>query len=268
MTEQGKTPQSYERITTYKDQQVKTVFDKRGLVLKVEAEKIGEKNEQESKLAEMIDHTLLKADATVDMVDKLCQEALEHGFGAVCVNGHWVRYAKNYLAGSQVKVASVVGFPLGAMSTKAKVYETKRAIKDGAVEIDMVLNIGELKSGNLVTVARDIREVVLEAHKRQAIVKVILETCLLTDEEKITACLIAKEAGADFVKTSTGFSSGGATVEDIALMRSVVGKEMGVKASGGIRTYADALKMVEAGANRIGASSGIRIVEEELQQEG
>jgi deoxyribose-phosphate aldolase len=182
------------------------------------------------------------------------------------VNSYWVKHCKKALAGSQVKTAATIGFPLGAMSTRAKRAETKRAIKDGAVEIDMVLNVGELKSGNQDAVARDIRKVVQEAHKRQAIVKVIIETCLLTDEEKVTACQIAMEAEADFVKTSTGFSTGGATVEDVALMRSVVGDKLGVKASGGIRSFADAKRMVEAGASRIGASSGIRIVEEELQQ--
>lgn len=220
-----------------------------------------------SKLAGIIDHTLLKPDATHAQVAQLCSEAVAYGFGAVCVNSYWVKHCKKALAGSQVKTAATVGFPLGAMSTKAKRAEAKRAIKDGAVEIDMVLNVGELKSGNLEAVAHDIREIVLEAHKRDAIVKVIIETCLLTDEEKVTACQISMEADADFVKTSTGFSTGGATVEDIALMRSVVGDKLGVKASGGIRSYADAIQMVEAGATRIGASSGIRIVEEELKQE-
>ena len=219
-----------------------------------------------SKLAAMIDHTLLKADAKLAQVEQLCSEAISYGFGAVCVNSYWVKHCKKALAGSQVKTAATIGFPLGAMSTRAKRAETKRAIKDGAVEIDMVLNVGELKSGNQDAVARDIRKVVQEAHKRQAIVKVIIETCLLTDEEKVTACQIAMEAEADFVKTSTGFSTGGATVEDVALMRSVVGDKLGVKASGGIRSFADAKRMVEAGASRIGASSGIRIVEEELQQ--
>ena len=220
-----------------------------------------------SKLAAIIDHTLLKPDATLAQVEQLCREAITYQFGAVCVNSYWVKHCKKALAGSPVKTAATIGFPLGAMSTKAKRAETKRAIKDGAVEIDMVMNVGELKSGNLEAVAHDIREVVKEAHKRDAIVKVIIETCLLTNEEKVTACRIAMEMEADFVKTSTGFSTGGATAEDIALMRSVVGDKLGVKASGGIRSYADAIKMVEAGATRIGASSGIRIVEEELQQE-
>lgn len=221
-----------------------------------------------SKLASIIDHTLLKPDATAGQIEKLCNEAITYGFGAVCVNSYWVKHCAKILAGSQVKTAATIGFPLGAMSTKAKKAETKRAIKDGAVEIDMVMNVGELKSGNLEAVAHDIRQVVLEAHRRQAILKVIIETCLLTDEEKVTACQIAMEAEADFVKTSTGFSTGGATVEDVALMRRVVGEKLGVKASGGIRGYTDAMRMVEAGASRIGASSGIHIVEEELQQEG
>lgn len=229
--------------------------------------KIQDNKAPKSKLAGIIDHTLLKPDATLTQVEQLCGEAMQYGFGAVCVNSYWVKTCKKALDGSQVKTAATIGFPLGAMSTKAKRAETKRAIKDGAVEIDMVMNVGELKSGNLEAVGHDIREVVKEAHKRNAIVKVIIETCLLTDEEKVTACRISMEADADFVKTSTGFSTGGATVEDIALMRGVVGDKLGVKASGGIRSYADAIQMVNAGATRIGASSGIRIVEEELKQE-
>ena len=268
MTENDNAPQTYERVSTYKDQQVTTVFDTKGRIVRVLAESSATQPWEVSKLAGMIDHTLLKPDATTSQIDQLCREALEYGFGAVCVNSYWVKQCKKKLAGSPVKIAATIGFPLGAVSTKAKVSEAKRAIKDGAVEIDMVMNVGELKSGNLVAVARDIREVVIEAQKRQALVKVIIETCLLTDEEKVTACLIAKEAEADFVKTSTGFSTGGANVEDVALMRDVVGDEMGVKSSGGIRSYADAIRMVEAGATRIGASSGIRIVEEELELAG
>jgi deoxyribose-phosphate aldolase len=266
MTENDGTKQIHESTAIYKDQQITTIFDKNGNIVRVQAKTLGGPAVTGSKLAGMIDHTLLKADATAAQIDQLCREAIAYGFGAVCVNSYWVKRCKKALLGSDVKVASVVGFPLGAMSTKAKKEETKRAIKDGAVEIDTVINVGELKSGNLVAVARDIREVVLEAHKRQAIVKVIIETCLLTEEEKVTACLIAMEAEADFVKTSTGFSTGGATVEDVTLMRSIVGDKLGVKASGGIRTYADAISVVEAGANRIGASAGIKIVEEELQQ--
>ncbi len=266
MTEFEKSPQTYERVSTYNDQEITTVFDKNGNIIRVQAKVIGSPASRESRLAGIIDHTLLKADSTAAQIDQLCREAITYGFGAVCVNSYWVKRCKKALLGSQVKVVSVVGFPLGAMATKAKKEEAEKAIKDGAVEIDMVINVGELKSGNLVAVAKDIREVVLEAHKRQAIVKVIIETCLLTDEEKVTACLIAMEAEADFVKTSTGFSTGGTTMEDVALMRSVVGDKLGVKASGGIRTYADAIHAVEAGATRIGASAGITIVEEELAQ--
>lgn len=266
MAEQEEKPKTYESVVSYEDQQITTVFGKNGRVIRIDSRKTGPSIQGRSKLAGMIDHTLLKADATADQIDKICQEALEYGFGAVCVNGYWVKRCKANLAGSTVRIATVVGFPLGAMATKAKVSEAKRAIKDGAEEIDMVMNIGELKSGDLAAVAQDIQSVVLEAHAHQAIVKVIIETSLLTETEKVTACLIAKEAGADFVKTSTGFSTGGATAEDVSLMRNVVGGEMGVKASGGIRTYDDAIRMVEAGASRIGASSGIQIVTEELQR--
>ncbi len=258
--------QTHERTEGFGNQQITTVFDCKGRVVGVEVQEAFQTNKGGSELAKMIDHTLLKADATAAQIDKLCQEALDYGFGAVCVNGCWVKHCKEVLAGSPVKTAAVVGFPLGAMATKAKVFETKQAVKNGAVEIDMVINIGALKSGNLVAVARDIRGVVLAAHARQAIVKVIIETCLLTEDEKVTACLLAKEAGADFVKTSTGFSTAGATAQDVALMRAVVGNEVGVKAAGGIRTYEDAQKMIQAGANRIGASSGIQIVEEELRR--
>ena len=219
------------------------------------------------KLSGYIDYTNLKPNASREDIIKLCSDAIENSFVSVCVNPAFVAMASDLLKESKVKVCSVIGFPLGSNTTETKVYEAAEAAKNGASEIDMVINVGELKSGNLVAVARDIRGVVLEAHQRQAIVKVIIETCLLTDEEKVTACLIAMEAEADFVKTSTGFSTGGATVEDVALMRSVVGDKLGVKASGGIRSFDDAIRMVDAGANRIGASSGIRIVEEELQQE-
>jgi deoxyribose-phosphate aldolase len=266
MTENDKNPKTSERVLAFKDQEIRTIFDKDGRILGVEAKAINENQPKLSKLAPVIDHTLLKADATLEQVDKLCQEALEYGFGAVCVNGYWVKRCRKNLAGSGVKTAAVVGFPLGAMSSKVKKLEARRAIKDGAVEIDMVINIGELKAGNFLAVARDIREVVQEAHKHDAIVKVIIETCLLTENEKISACLLSKEAGADFVKTSTGFSTAGATIEDIALMRAVVGDEMGVKASGGVRSYEDAVAMIKAGASRIGASSGIQIVAEELKR--
>lgn len=263
---EDRTNQTTEHLESFNNQELITVYDENGKIIRVEKKISGLDKGTSSKMAPLIDHTLLKADATAAQIDKLCHEALEYGFGAVCVNGYWVKRCREALQGSSVKIASVVGFPLGAMSKKAKREETEKAVKDGALEIDMVINIGELKAGNLVAVARDIKGVVTEAHKGGAIVKVIIETCLLSEEEKINACLIAKEAGADFVKTSTGFSTAGATVEDVALMRAVVGESLGVKAAGGIRSYADALKMVEAGASRIGASSGIAIVEEELKQ--
>ncbi len=253
---------AFQKTLTSHGQSMTTYFDKKGRVQKVDGCMDSNSNDHSIQLVSIIDHTLLKQDATAEQVAILCEQALEYHFGAVCVNSYWVAYCKAALAGSNVKVGAAIGFPLGAMSTKAKVYEAKRSIKDGAVEIDMVMNVGALKSRNLAAVASDIREVVRVAHKMGAIVKVILETCLLTDEEKVTACLLAKEAGADFVKTSTGFSTGGATVEDIRLMRSVVGPEMGVKASGGIRTLADAQAMIEAGATRIGTSGGIKMAEE------
>ena len=206
----------------------------------------------------MIDHTLLKPDATAEQVKKLCQEAKEYGFASVCINPSYIPLASQLLFGSPVKVCTVIGFPLGASSTRSKVAETKDAIENGAKEVDMVINIGAVKSGDYDLVKNDIEAVVLTA-KGKALVKVILETCLLTDEEKVRACTLAKMAGADFVKTSTGFSTGGATVEDIKLMRQAVGADMGVKASGGIKDYAAALAMVNAGANRLGTSSGIAI---------
>ncbi|WP_075075295.1 deoxyribose-phosphate aldolase [Longilinea arvoryzae] len=212
-------------------------------------------------LAGLIDHTLLKPDATPDQIAQLCFEARKYGFASVCVNPTWVPLCAQLLQGSQAKVCTVIGFPLGATASAVKVFETQNAIDHGATEIDMVLNIGALKARDLDLVAKDIRGVVNAAHSRGPIVKVILETVLLTDEEKTIACLIAKEAGADFVKTSTGFSSGGATVHDVALMRRVVGPEMGVKASGGVRTFEDAEKMVQAGATRIGASAGVKIIQ-------
>jgi len=210
-------------------------------------------------LARMIDHTLLKPDATRDQIETLCQEALTYQFASVCVNPHWVPLAAQLLKGSPVKVCTVIGFPLGATSTAAKAFEAADAIAHGAAEVDMVINIGALKSGDLDAVQQDIAAVV-EAARGKALVKVILETGLLTRDEKITACRLAKAAGADFVKTSTGFGHGGATVEDVALMRQIVGPEMGVKASGGVRDAATARAMIEAGANRIGASAGVSIV--------
>jgi deoxyribose-phosphate aldolase len=213
-------------------------------------------------VSQYIDHTLLKPEATRAEIEKLCAEARAYSFASVCINPTWVKECAFALYGSPVKVCTVVGFPLGATIADVKAYEARRAIFDGATEIDMVINIGALKSNDDETVARDIRRVVEAAHEACAIVKVILETALLTDEEKVRACLLAKEAGADFVKTSTGFSNGGATVADIALMRQVVGAEMGVKAAGGVKDLASAREMIAAGATRIGASAGVKIVQQ------
>ena len=213
-------------------------------------------------IASYIDHTLLKQDATGQQIDQLCAEAAQYHFASVCVNPYYVARCVKNLKGTDVKVCTVVGFPLGATTTETKVFETLQAIATGATEIDMVINVCALKSGHIKGVEQDIQALVA-ACEGKALLKVIIETCLLTDEEKVLACQIAKRCGADFVKTSTGFSTGGATVEDIALMRETVGPEMGVKASGGIRDYAKAKAMVEAGATRIGASAGIAIVEAE-----
>ncbi|WP_312875632.1 deoxyribose-phosphate aldolase [Paenibacillus planticolens] len=210
-------------------------------------------------MARKIDHTLLKPDATKDEIIKVCSEAKQYNFATVCINPYWVPLAAKELAGSKVGITTVVGFPLGATTTFSKMAETRDAIANGATEIDMVMNIGALKSGDLNTVKKDIEGVVLAANG-QAIVKVILETGLLSDEEKVKACSICKMAGADFVKTSTGFGHGGATVEDIALMRNTVGPEMGVKASGGVRDIDTARKIIAAGATRIGASSSVALV--------
>jgi len=218
---------------------------------------LGTKTTQNN-LAQMIDHTLLKPDATKDQVLNLCREAREHSFFSVCINPAFVKPAAEALKGSQVKVCTVVGFPLGATTTTTKVMETRDAIANGADEIDMVINVGALKAGNYELVRKDIEGVIEAAEGR--IVKVILETALLTDEEKIKACELSKDAGADFVKTSTGFGPGGATAHDIALMRKTVGKYMGVKASGGIRDFETARQMIEAGATRIGASASVAIV--------
>lgn len=219
-------------------------------------------------LARIIDHTLLRADATRDDIVKICREARQHNFASVCVNPYWVPLAASELAGSPVKVCTVVGFPLGATSTEAKVAETEAALRAGAQEIDMVQNVGALRSGDQDTVLRDIAMVVETAHRAGAIVKVILETALLDDNQKVAASQLAKMAKADFVKTSTGFGPSGATVHDVELMRSAVGQEMGVKASGGIRTLDDVKKMVAAGATRIGASAGVKIVEATSQAGG
>ena len=210
-------------------------------------------------LKNMIDHTLLKPEATKEQVQTLCNEAKEYGFKSVCINPTWVKTASDILGNSETVVCTVVGFPLGANTTQTKVFETKQAIKDGASEIDMVLNIGLLKSGEYDLVQKDIENVVEEC-KDKALVKVIIETALLSKDEKIRACELAKLANADFVKTSTGFSTGGATVVDIKLMRATVGPEMGVKASGGVRTHEDAMNMIKAGATRIGASNGIALL--------
>lgn len=215
----------------------------------------------DSSIAALIDHTLLKPEATAADIRKVCAEARQYGFASVCVNPYWVRLVAEELAGSPVKVCSVVGFPLGASATQIKVAETAAAIRDGAQEIDMVLNIGELRGGNHDAVRGDIQAVVEIAHACGAIVKVILETALLNDEQKIAASRLAKEAGADFVKTSTGFGPGGATAADVALMRRAVGPTMGVKASGGVRTLEDLKTMAAAGANRVGASASVKIVE-------
>lgn len=209
--------------------------------------------------AQMIDHTLLKADAKREQIVKLCEEAKKYEFASVCVNPTWIKDCAEMLAGSPVKVCTVIGFPLGANTSTVKAFETKNAIENGAGEIDMVINIGALKDGNYDLVREDIKAVVDAANG--TLVKVIIETCLLTDEEKVKACELSVEAGADFVKTSTGFSTGGATAEDIALMRKTVGPDLGVKASGGVRSLEDMKLMVENGATRIGASSGVAIME-------
>jgi deoxyribose-phosphate aldolase len=212
--------------------------------------------------ASLIDHTLLKPEASENDIKKLCSEAAQYGFASVCVNPTWVKKASEFLRGTNVPVCTVIGFPLGATISDVKAYETRRAIFNGAREVDMVINIGALKSGDDCTVEDDIRQVVEAAHENGILCKVIIETALLTDEEKVRASLAAKNAGADFVKTSTGFAKGGATVADVALMRRVVGRDLGVKASGGVKGIEDAKAMVEAGATRIGASVGVKIAQE------
>lgn len=212
--------------------------------------------------ASLVDHTLLKPEASESDIKKLCDEAIQYGFASVCVNPSWVRRAAEFLRGTSVPVCTVIGFPLGATLPDVKAFEARRAIFNGAREVDMVINIGALKSGDDCAVEDDIRAVVLAAHENAVLCKVIIETALLTDEEKVRACLAAKNAGADFVKTSTGFAKGGATVADVALMRRVVGLGLGVKASGGVKGIADAKAMIEAGATRIGASVGVKIAQE------
>lgn len=212
-----------------------------------------------AELARMIDHTLLKAETTTKDILRICQEAKHFGFASVVVNPTYITKAAVSLKNSEVKVCTVVGFPLGASTTDVKVFETQDALQNGADELDMVINVGSLKSGDFDLVLRDIKGVVDAADEK--VVKVIIETCFLTKEEKIKACQLAKDADAHFVKTSTGFGPGGATIEDVQLMRKVVGPNMGVKAAGGIRTYEDAIQMIRAGANRLGVSAGVTIIE-------
>jgi len=250
---------------------VKTCFDRVGHVISAGAERLTSSLggiPHDPGVAPLIDHTLLKPDVTPDEIAQLCYEARKFGFASVCINPGHVKLAANLLEGSSVKVCTVIGFPLGASAPDVKAFETETALRDGATEIDMVINIGALKGRDHTLVAHDIQGVVRVAHAAGALVKVIIETALLSEEEKVTACLLAKEAGADFVKTSTGFSGGGATVEDISLMRRVVGPEMGVKASGGVSDYDDAKHMVDAGATRIGASAGVKIVQGEREISG
>lgn len=212
--------------------------------------------------ASLIDHTLLKPEATENDIKKLCNEAIQFGFASVCVNPAWVKKASEFLSGSNVPVCTVIGFPLGATLPDVKAYEARRAIFNGAREVDMVINIGALKSNDDCTVEDDIRAVAEAAHENGILLKVIIETALLTDDEKVRACLASKNAGADFVKTSTGFAKGGATADDVALMRRTVGSALGVKASGGVKGIDDARAMFEAGATRIGASVGVKIAQE------
>jgi deoxyribose-phosphate aldolase len=263
--EQAKHPQGATcKIELADGVKVKTCFDNAGHVISAGAERLSSTLgiiPEDKSLAKMIDHTLLKPDATADMIAQLCFEARKYQFASVCVNPTHVKLCAELLWGSDVKICTVIGFPLGATPTEVKVFETKNALENGATEIDMVINIGALKAGDNQLVARDIREVVTAAHAGGALVKVIIETALLNDEEKIVACLLAKEAGADFVKTSTGFSSGGATVHDVALMRQTVGPDLGVKAAGGIHTHQDAEQLVAAGATRLGASAGVKIIQ-------
>ncbi len=214
-----------------------------------------------AELAGLIDHTLLKPEATAEQIRQLCSEASQFGFASVCINAGWVSLAAELLADSTSKVCTVIGFPLGATLTRVKAFETSAAIEQGAQEVDMVLAVGRLKSGDWLEVYTDIATVTEVAHAAGVIVKVIIETALLSEDEKVAACVLAQQAGADFVKTSTGFNGGGATVADIQLMRKVVGDQLGVKASGGVRTTEEARAMVAAGATRIGASAGVRIVQ-------
>jgi len=214
-----------------------------------------------AQLAGYIDHTLLKQDATISQIETLCAEAAKYHFASVCVNATYAAICAKLLKDTGVKVCCVVGFPLGATLSSVKAFEAEQVIADGASEVDMVLNVGAMKSGNFTLVKNDVSAVVKAAHAGNALVKVIIETCLLTDEDKVKACQICKDAGADFVKTSTGFSTAGATIEDVALMRKTVGPDMGVKAAGGVRSRDDVLAMIKAGATRIGTSGGVKIME-------
>lgn len=217
---------------------------------------------KQSELARIIDHTALRQETTKDRIIKLCGEAREFGFGAVCVAPVWIPLVVEMLSGTDIKIATVIGFPHGNTLTEVKEYEAEKAIGAGAHEFDMVINVGALKSGDRETVLNDIRSVVQVAHKKGALVKVILETALLTDDEKVLGCRLAEEAGADYVKTSTGFASGGSTKEDVALLRQTVGDRLGVKAAGGIRDLPTALAMIEAGATRLGCSASVSIMKE------
>jgi len=263
--ERGSNPEAYQCKFDCGDQLcVRTCFDRAGNVVSAGAERLSSTLgviPQDLKLASMIDHTLLKPDATQQEVAQLCFEARKYGFASVCINPTWVSLCAQLLQGSAVKVCTVIGFPLGATAPEVKAFEAQTAIKQGATEIDMVINIGALKARDLELVGKDIRGVVKASHANGAIVKVIIEAVLLTDEEKTIACLLSKEAEADFVKTSTGFASGGATVHDVELMRRTVGPDMGVKAAGGVRTFEDAESMIKAGATRIGASAGVKIIQ-------
>lgn len=246
---------------------VQTCFDEQGHVVNAGAERMTTSLgfvPQDPSMAQFIDHTALKPDTTPDQIATLCEEARTYKFASVCVNPVNVQQCADLLRGSSVKVCSVIGFPLGATMTEVKVYETVKVMEHGANEIDMVINIGALKARKLDLVARDIREIVNAVHERGGLLKVIIETALLTDEEKVIACLLSKEAGADYVKTSTGFSTGGATIQDVTLMRRVVGPTIGVKAAGGIRSREDAEKMVSVGATRLGASAGVKIIKGEV----
>lgn len=215
------------------------------------------------KLAKYIDHTILNADATEVDVDKVIAEAIKYDFASVCINPYWVKHTATALKNSDVKTCTVIGFPLGATSTESKVFEAKQAIKDGADELDMVINIGELKAGHDDAVLADIKALADAVHAEDKLLKVIIETALLTHDEKVRACQLSEKAGADFVKTSTGFSTAGAKVEDVKLMRETVGDRLGVKASGGVHSKAEAEAMIDAGATRIGASASVKIVTED-----